>query len=192
MIKLNRKLILGSNSPRRRQIMADAGFDFTVIVKETAETFAESMPIIQVAEYLSQQKAACFLNEIGENIVLTADTIVAVGDTILNKPADFWEAKAMLEKLSGRKHLVHTGVSIFTNEKQISFVDTTEVYFKKLTNHEIEYYINTCKPFDKAGAYGVQDFIGMVGISKIEGSYFTVMGLPIHRVYEVLQDYIEI
>jgi septum formation protein len=190
MIKLNRKLILASNSPRRKQILADAGFEFDVLVKEIDESFPKSMPIIEVPAYLATQKAACFLDEIGENIVLTADTIVAVDNEILNKPANFNEAKVMLTKLSGRKHVVYTGVCIITKASQTSFVDATEVYFKNLTEAEIEYYIATCKPFDKAGAYGVQDFIGMIGIDKIIGSYFTVMGLPIHRVYQELQEYI--
>jgi septum formation protein len=191
MIKLSKNLILGSNSPRRKQIMADAGFEFEVLVRETDESFSDTMPIVEVAPYLAEKKANRFLNDIGDNIVLTADTIVAIDNEILNKPADFAEAKAMLKKLSGRNHFVHTGVCILSAANKKNFVDTTEVYFKDLSNAEIEYYINTCKPFDKAGAYGVQDFIGMVGIDKIEGSYFTVMGLPIHRVYNELAEFME-
>ena len=189
-MKLSKNLILASNSPRRKQILFDAGFEFTISVKEIDESFPIEMLVIEVAEYLAIKKAKSFLNEIGDNIVLTADTIVAIEGEILNKPANETEATVMLKKLSGRKHLVHTGVCILTKNGQESFLDTTEVYFKPLTKNEIKYYIKACKPFDKAGAYGVQDFIGMIGIDKIEGSYFTVMGLPIHKVYKALEKYI--
>jgi septum formation protein len=190
MIKLNRKLILASNSPRRKEILSNAGFEFSVLVKEIDENFPIEMPVIEVPAYLASKKADSFSNEISENIVLTADTIVAIDNLILNKPTDEKGAKDMLLKLSGKKHVVHTGFCILTKNGKKSFVDTTEVWFKQLTDNEIDYYIKTCKPFDKAGAYGVQDFIGMIGIDKIEGSYFTVMGLPIHRVYEELSEYI--
>ncbi len=189
MIKLNKKLILASNSPRRKEILTNAGFEFSILVKEIDESFSTDMPIIEVAPYLAEKKAMEFATEIGENIVLTADTIVAVQNQILNKPANKNEAIEMLKLLSGRKHLVHTGCCILSNADLFKFVDTTEVTFKVLTNNEIEYYIDSCRPFDKAGAYGVQDFIGMIGIEKIEGSYFTVMGLPIHRVYAELEKY---
>ncbi len=190
-MKLSKKLILASNSPRRKQILTDTGFEFIVKVKDVAEDFPSYMPIIEVPVYLATKKANSFVDEIDNNIVLAADTIVAVDNEILNKPADFEEAKSMLEKLSGRQHWVHTGVCIITKEKTISLVDSTQVSFKALTANEIEYYIKACKPFDKAGAYGVQDFIGMIGIEKIEGSFFTVMGLPIHHVYRALEEYIE-
>jgi septum formation protein len=190
MIKLNKKLILASNSPRRKQILNDAGFDFTVSVKEIDESFSTEIPVNMVAEYLAKKKAEAFSEISDQIIVLTADTIVAVDNLILNKPADKNGAADMLKKLSGRTHVVHTGVCLRVGNIENSFTDTTIVSFKSLTDNEIDYYIETCKPFDKAGAYGVQDFIGMVGIDKIEGSYFTVMGLPIHRVYEALQPYI--
>ncbi len=190
MIKLNRKLILASNSPRRKEILSNAGFEFSVSVKEIDESFPIEMPIIEVPAYLASKKADSFAKEIGENIVLTADTIVAIDNLILNKPVDEKGAKDMLQKLSGRKHVVHTGFCILTKNGKKSFVDTTEVLFKHLTDNEIDYYIKTCKPFDKAGAYGVQDFIGMIGIDKIVGSYFTVMGLPIHLIYKELSEYI--
>jgi septum formation protein len=189
-MKLTKQLILASNSPRRKQILADAGFEFTVSVKEIDESFSTKMPVNEVAEYLARKKAEAY-TDISENtIILTADTIVAVDNLILNKPADKNGAKEMLKKLSGRTHVVHTGVCLRLGNIENSFTDTTIVSFKALTDNEIEYYIETCKPFDKAGAYGVQDFIGMVGIDKIEGSYFTVMGLPIHRVYKELEKYI--
>jgi septum formation protein len=189
-MKLTKQLILASNSPRRKQILTDAGFDFTVSVKEIDESFSTEIPVNEVAEYLARKKAQAFHENSDNTIILTADTIVAVDNLILNKPADKNGAIEMLKKLSGRTHVVHTGVCLRMGNTENSFTDTTKVSFKSLTDNEIEYYIETCKPFDKAGAYGVQDFIGMVGIDKIEGSYFTVMGLPIHRVYKELEEYI--
>jgi septum formation protein len=189
MLQLNKPLILASNSPRRQQLMRDAGFEFTVKVKDTDEDFPKTMPAVEVPEYLAIKKAEAFRQELDNQIVLTADTIVVVDDVILNKPTDELEAFQMLRKLSGRQHQVITGVCLMTKENTESFIDITNVFFRDLTDLEINYYIKTCHPFDKAGAYGVQDFIGMVGIPRMEGSYFTVMGLPIHKVYEKLSRY---
>ena len=189
MLQLNRLLILASNSPRRQQLMRDAGFEFTVKVKDTNEDFPKTMPATQVPEFLAIKKAEAFRQELDNQIVLSADTIVVIDDEILNKPKDASEAKVMLRKLSGRQHQVITGVCIMTKENTESFIDIANVFFRDLTDAEIDYYIETCCPFDKAGAYGVQDFIGMVGIPKMEGSYFTVMGLPVHKVYEALSKY---
>ena len=188
-MKLTKQLILASNSPRRKQILTDAGFEFTVMVKEIDESFSTEIPVIEVAEYLAKKKAQAFHENLENTIIITADTIVAVDNLILNKPSDKNGATEMLKKLSGRSHVVHTGVCLREGNNLESFTDTTIVTFKYLTDNEIDYYIEACKPFDKAGAYGVQDFIGMVGIDKIEGSYFTVMGLPIHRVYKELEKY---
>lgn len=189
-MKLTKQLILASNSPRRKQILADAGFEFEVNVKEIDESFSTEIPVNEVAEYLAAKKARAFLEVSDQTIILTADTIVALDSLILNKPVDKNSAVDMLKKLSGRSHLVYTGVCIREGNSLNSFTDKTIVTFKVLIDSEIEYYIETCKPFDKAGAYGVQDFIGMVGIDKIDGSYFTVMGLPIHKVYKALEKYI--
>ena len=189
MFQLNRPLILASNSPRRQQLMRDTGFNFTVKVKDTNEDFPEIMPSEEVPAYLARKKAEAFRDEMENQIILTADTIVVVDDEILNKPKDTTEATEMLKKLSGKQHQVITGVCVMTTESTETFIDITQVFFRELTNFEIEYYIKTCKPFDKAGAYGVQDFIGMVGIPRMEGSYFTVMGLPVHKVYEALKRY---
>lgn len=190
MFQLTRPLILASNSPRRQQLMRDAGFEFTVRVKDTNEDFPETMPSEEVPAYLARKKAEAFRAEMENQIILTADTIVVVGDEILNKPKDATEATEMLRKLSGRRHQVITGVCVMTTDHTKTFIDVAQVFFRELTDFEINYYIETCKPFDKAGAYGVQDFIGMVGISRMEGSYFTVMGLPVHKVYEALKRYI--
>jgi septum formation protein len=189
MFQLNRPLVLASNSPRRQQLMRDTGFEFTVKVKDTNEDFPEIMPSEEVPAYLARKKAEAFREEMENQIILTADTIVVVDEEILNKPKDTTEATEMLKKLSGRQHQVITGVCVMTTESTETFIDITQVFFKELTDSEIEYYIKTCKPFDKAGAYGVQDFIGMVGIPRMEGSYFTVMGLPVHKVYEALKKY---
>lgn len=190
MFQLNRPLILASNSPRRQQLMRDTGFEFTIKVKDTNEDFPETMPSEEVPVYLARKKAEAFRAEMGNQIILTADTIVVIDDEILNKPKDTIEATEMLKKLSGRQHQVITGVCVMTTENIETFIDVTQVFFRELTDFEIAYYIKTCKPFDKAGAYGVQDFIGMVGILRMEGSYFTVMGLPVHKVYEALRRYI--
>jgi septum formation protein len=189
MLKLRYPLLLASNSPRRQQLLHDAGFEFSVKVKSTDEDFPETMPAIEVPKFLAQKKAAAFSEESLTNIVLTADTIVVIDNEILNKPADYAEAKQMLEKLSGKMHQVITGVCVKSPEDEEAFVDVTNVFFREMTAEEIDYYIETCKPFDKAGAYGVQDFIGMVAIPRMEGSYFTVMGLPVHRVYDALMKF---
>jgi septum formation protein len=190
MLNLKYPLLLASNSPRRQQLLRDAGFDFTVKVKPTEEDYPVDMPAVEVPVFLARKKAEAFRSELNGQIILTADTIVVIDGEILNKPADSEEASIMLNKLSGRQHQVMTGVCIMTDERTETFVDIANVFFKELTEEEINYYILTCKPFDKAGSYGVQDFIGMVGIPRMEGSYFTVMGLPVHKVYEELKKYI--
>lgn len=199
-MKLSKPLVLASNSPRRREIMHNAGYEFTVKVIPTDESFSEEMPVEEVPVFLARTKAECFRENLQDEIILCADTVVVVDQentkslirpsTILNKPADHSEAKEMLRMLSGRVHRVITGVCVMTSDETIGFADTSYVHFKELSDWEIDYYIERCKPFDKAGAYGVQDFIGMIGIPKIEGSFYTVMGLPIHRVYEVLEKYV--
>ena len=168
-MKLSKPLILASNSPRRREILQNAGYDFSVKVKPTDEVFSAEMPVEEVPVFLAKQKAECFLEEIGEEIILCADTVVIVDNQVLNKPANAAEAKEMLKKQSGKMHRVITGVCILTKENIETFSDTTFVHFKELSDWEIDYYIDKCQPFDKAGSYGVQDFIGMIGIPKIEG-----------------------
>jgi septum formation protein len=189
-MKLTKPLILASNSPRRKEILQNAGYDFSVKVKSTDETFPFDMPVEEVPVFLAKQKAICFKNEIQNEIILCADTVVIVDNQVINKPVDKKEAKEMLRLLSGKIHRVITGVCILTSKNEECFSDATFVHFKELTDWEIDYYIERCKPFDKAGSYGVQDFIGMIGIPKIEGSFYTVMGLPIHLVYEMLKKYI--
>lgn len=188
-MQLSRPLILASNSPRRKEIMHNAGFEFSIKVIPTDEFFSDDMPVEDVPVFLAKNKAACFRETISSEIILCADTVVIVDNEIINKPVDINDARRMLRLLSNRVHRVITGVCIMTLEETITLADTTYVTFKPLSDWEIEYYIQKCHPFDKAGSYGVQDFIGMIGISKIEGSFYTVMGLPVHRVYEELEKY---
>lgn len=184
---LKRPLILASSSPRRQYLMKEAGFEFIIEKPDADESFPDDMPVDQVARYLAAKKAEYFRLRIRDEIVVTADTVVILFNQILNKPRDRKEAIEMLSSLSGRTHLVMTGVCIVSKEKEESFDDTTEVTFQSLTREEIEFYVDNYKPYDKAGAYGAQDWIGMVAIQKITGSYFNVMGLPIHKVYEHLR-----
>lgn len=166
--------------------MKEAGFNFTVEKPNVDESFPADMPVEQVAKYLASKKAEYFRPQIHDEVIVTADTVVIIDNKILNKPLDRVEAIAMLTLLSGKMHLVMTGVCILSKAKEESFDDTTEVTFKKLSHAEIEFYVDHYKPYDKAGAYGAQDWIGMIAIEKITGSYFNVMGLPIHKVYHYL------
>ncbi|MFD2203517.1 Maf family nucleotide pyrophosphatase [Shivajiella indica] len=182
-----KKLILASKSPRRFELLKGLGLDFEVRTKETEENYPSNLPLSDVAGYLSELKAKAFQDEMKEDeIILTSDTVVIHNDEFLGKPLDKNVAKEMLRKLSGNDHLVITGISFLSKEKCITKQDFTKVYFKELSDQEIDYYIDQYQPFDKAGAYGIQEWIGYVGVQKIEGSYFTVMGLPVHLVYEVL------
>lgn len=169
--------------------MKEAGFEFKVIKPEVEEDFPANIPAEQVAEYLARKKALFFAPVKGQEIVVTADTVVVLNGTILNKPSDRDDAVRMLRALSGNTHIVITGVSIMSSERQLAFQDRTEVTFKNLTDAEIEFYVDQYQPYDKAGAYGAQDWIGMVAVTHIKGSYFNVMGLPIHKVYEALADW---
>lgn len=189
MIYLQKPLILASNSPRRKQLLADAGFTFTVDVKPTDESFPADLPAKDVAAYICEQKAAMFKGNSDGQIVLTADTVVIAENRILGKPADAAEAFEMLKLMSGKSHEVVTAVSLLSDNRLETISDTATVYFRELAESEISYYIDLCKPFDKAGAYGVQEWIGMTGIEKIVGSFYTIMGLPVHIVYQKLKPF---
>ncbi len=181
-------IVLASASPRRKQLLQELGIRFRVQPKEVEEHFDEQLSPVQVAEFLSELKAHAFLKEELDDrtVVITADTVVTVDGIILGKPEDYAEAKSMLQQLSGRSHQVITGVTLRSATKTRTFSVTTTVFFKKLSETEIDYYITTFKPFDKAGAYGIQEWIGHAAVERIEGSYFNVMGLPSHRLYEEL------
>jgi septum formation protein len=182
-MNFNRPLILASSSPRRQYLMREAGFTFTVKSPDIDESFSAEMNVHQVPRYLAEKKARVFESGLQNEIVITSDTVVILNDEILNKPQHRAEAIHMLQKLSGHTHLVITAVCLLDKEKLDCFDDYTYVTFKELTLNEIEFYVDQYKPYDKAGAYGAQDWIGLVAIEKIEGSYFTVMGMPMHKVY---------
>jgi septum formation protein len=189
-MKLSKKIILASGSPRRKQIMSDAGFEFDVEVIPTDEAFDPSMNPYEVPIYLSEKKVSQFRVYDKNYIVIASDTVVIVENQILNKPRTREEAIVMLSLLNHKVHTVVTGVSIKIGNQINSFSDSTSVCFTKLSRDEIEYYVDQYQPFDKAGAYGVQEFIGMIGIERIEGSFYTVMGLPIHKIFQELKTYI--
>lgn len=184
-------LVLASGSPRRKQLMTDLGFSFSIETRPTDEAFPADMPADDVAEYLARQKADQFRADLGGRLVLCADTVVILDEQILNKPQDSSDAHRMLRALSGRSHRVRTGVCLLSPEGEESFTDEATVHFADLTDEEIAYYIRECRPFDKAGSYGAQDFIGLMGVTRLEGSFYTVMGLPTHRVYRALKRYVQ-
>ncbi len=185
------KVILASNSPRRRELLAGLGIDFEVhVIKGISESYPPDLPPDQIAQYIASEKAAAYQVKPGE-LLITADTIVVVGDLdhdsqILGKPQNADEARNMLHAISGRTHRVITGVCLTTKERQRQFSVATEVSFRTLTDDEIEYYISQFRPFDKAGAYGIQEWIGYIGVTGIKGSYFNVMGLPVQRIWQEL------
>lgn len=184
------KIILASASPRRQQLMRDAGFEFEIRLKETEEIYPETLVSTEVPVYLSRLKAAAFADEIQEGeLLITADTVVCLGAKILGKPKNREHAIEILHQLSGQKHTVVTGVCLTTRHKQQTFSSFTDVYFKELTEDEIVYYIDRYKPFDKAGAYGIQEWIGYIGIKWIDGSFYNVMGLPVQQLYTTLQSF---
>lgn len=170
--------------------MKEAGFDFRIENPAADESFPHHLPVEVVPTYLAEKKAKVFANRINaDEIVITADTVVILKSQILNKPADRAEAVDMLSQLSGKTHTVITAVCLFALDKTDCFDDRTRVTFGNLSAEEINYYVDRCKPFDKAGSYGAQDWLGMVGIEKINGSYFTVMGMPMHKVYQHLKEF---
>ena len=186
MASFTKTLILASKSPRRQALLKAAGFHFIVKSRNTDETYPPDLRPEAVATYIAIRKAQAMKDQISDEIVLAADTVVRTGRKILGKPGDKDQAREMLSMLSGRAHQVTTGVCLLTKDQQIAFDETTEVHFRALTSHEIDYYIDNYQPFDKAGAYGIQEWIGMVAVEKIVGSYFNVVGLPVHAVYHHL------
>jgi septum formation protein len=185
-------IILASKSPRRQNLLKELNLEFSIRTKEgIEEIYPKNVENKDVAEYLAELKADAFKNDLKANdILITADTVVILKDRVINKPANKEEAFEMLKSLSGNKHRVITGVCITSKEKKLSFSAFTDVYFRELKEEEINFYIEKYKPFDKAGAYGIQEWIGYIGIEKIEGSYFNVMGLPIQKLYDELMLYL--
>ncbi len=186
MFTLPYALVLGSASPRRQQLLAGMGFDFTIRVKEVDEQYPEGLEFSTVAEYLAIKKAESQRKELQNELLITADTLVALDGELLGKPADYADAFALLKKQSGKKQTVYTGVCLLTENEEVSFTVTTDVYFRQITDAEIRYYLENFQPYDKAGSYGVQEWMGYVGVNRIDGSYTNVMGFPTVEVYEAL------
>ncbi|AMC10063.1 septum formation inhibitor Maf [Lutibacter profundi] len=183
----DKHIVLASSSPRRQELFKKLGIDFSIKIKEIEENYPLNLKEEEITNYLAILKAEAFEGEINKNeFVVTSDTIVWYKNSALEKPKNKKQAIEMLQKLSGTHHKVITSVCIKSTEVQKVFFDTTIVYFKQLTSDEISYYVEKYKPFDKAGAYGIQEWIGFIGVTKIEGSYFNVMGLPVHKLYEEL------
>ena len=184
-----KKLILASQSPRRKQLLEWAEVEFEIITRQTEENYPEGLSVQEVAMHIAYNKArevqaAGNLNR----TILAADTIVVINNTVVGKPKDSLDAKSILSKLSGTAHRVITGVSILSESHQVQFSDTTEVIFHYLTDEQIEYYVEKYQPYDKAGAYAIQEWIGVIGIKSVNGDFYNVMGLPVSRVVQVLKD----
>lgn len=188
----NYDIILASGSPRRQQLLAEMDIPFRILIKPVEEIFPEGLSPAEAAAFLCRLKSEAFTeNDFEKNtLVITADTVVALDNRIMGKPEDAEEACVMLRELSGRKHEVITGVCLRLKNKTKAFTASTHVWFKVLSEEEIDYYVREYKPLDKAGAYGIQEWIGHAAIHKIKGSYFNVMGLPTHRLYEELKEFL--
>ena len=183
----NYHVVLASNSPRRRELLAGLGIDFEVrVLPGIDESYPENLLVVDIAQYIATKKAAAYDVAVDE-LLITADTVVIVDDLVLGKPHNTDEASSMLHLLSGRTHQVVTGVCLRTRSCEHSFAVTTDVAFKVLTEEEIMHYVSVYKPFDKAGAYGIQEWIGFIGVTGLHGSYFNVMGLPVQRIYTELE-----
>lgn len=187
---LKRKIVLASKSPRRKQLLAEAGFSFEIRTKDTDESYPADLDVNEVAAYIARKKAIAAKELVADDeILLTADTIVVLGDTIYGKPKDAADAIQILKALSGKMHLVITGVCIMNKDKESLFSSVSKVFFKDLTDEEIRFYVDKYQPFDKAGAYAIQEWIGHSKIYKIEGTYTNIMGLPIDRIYDALKEF---
>ena len=187
----NYHIILASKSPRRQELLRGMGVDFEILTKETAENYPADLPLDEVPKYLSLQKSLAFTDEElpADYLLITSDTVVICEGEILGKPKDKEDAERMLRLLSGKTHHVVTGVTVRSAKKTESFAVRSNVTFSDLDKEEINYYIEHCKPYDKAGAYGIQEWIGYVGISGLEGSFYNVMGLPTRRLYQCLKGF---
>ena len=186
-----RKIILASASPRRKELLSGLGVQFTVDTRNTFEEIApEGLPYSQYPEYMAKGKSHGFhRNLLPSEILVTADTMVLCSDEIMGKPIDRADAIRMVQKLQNNRHSVLTGVCIRSLDKEVCFTASTDVFFDELSQEEIEYYVDTYRPFDKAGAYGVQEWVGYAGIKRIEGSYFNVVGLPVQMLYQKLKEF---
>lgn len=184
-------LILASNSPRRKELMAGLGLEYAVrVLKDDEESYPSTLKGADIAGFIAMQKADAFRPRMNpDDLIITADTVVCQGGEVFGKPVDRDDALRMLRVLSGNSHFVYTGVCLTSNNHQVLFIAQTEVFFCPLSDEETEHYVDQYKPFDKAGAYGVQEWIGFVAVERIEGSYFNVMGLPVHQLYMELKKF---
>ena len=184
-------IVLASNSPRRKELLQGLDIDFEVrVIPGIDESYPDTLPVSDIPLYIAELKANKYLTQISENeLLITADTVVVLGNQVFGKPVDYNDACNMLSLLSGNTHKVITGVCLITQNKQCHFSVSTNVTFSSLTKDEIEYYVKTYSPMDKAGAYGIQEWIGHVAVSSLEGSYFNVMGLPVQRIYKELKTF---
>ena len=182
------KLLLASQSPRRKELLSNLGFEFEVVKIDCEEIVPEHIKVGESAAYLSELKASAFRKLEDGEVLLTADTVVAINNQFLGKPKDEEDARQMLKLLSGKTHQVYTGITIKTLDKKITETDVADVEIDELTDDEIEYYIKNYKPFDKAGSYGIQEWFGMAKIKSMNGSFYTIMGLPTHLVYKILKE----
>ena len=186
---MKHRLILASKSPRRQELLSKLDLQFDVKVKSIDERYPPHLPKNEIAEYLAVEKSSAFGKITDDELIITSDTTVVFENSLLEKAETKVEARTMLKKLSGQSHEVITGVCLRSKDKQLSFSETTKVKFSELSIKQIDYYIETYQPFDKAGAYGIQEWIGMVGVEKIEGDFYNVMGLPLHRLYQELTSF---
>ncbi|SFN88817.1 septum formation protein [Chryseobacterium oleae] len=182
------KLLLASQSPRRKELLSSLGFDFEVVKIDCEEILPDAIGIGEAAAYLSELKAKAFRNLTSDEVLLTADTVVAAEGQILGKPKDEDDARQMLRMLSGKTHQVYTGITIKSADKTFTETDVADVELDEMTDDEINYYIQNYKPFDKAGSYGIQEWLGMAKITRLNGSFYTIMGLPTHLVYKILNE----
>ena len=193
MVNSRYHIVLASNSPRRKELLSGLDSPFEIRVLDGIdESFPAELPTKEIAGFISKKKADAYRQTMGaDELIITADTIVVLGQQVMGKPHDAAEAHSMLHQLSGKTHQVITGVCLTTKERQVCFSVETDVTFKRLSDEEIDYYVERYRPFDKAGAYGIQEWIGHVGVTGMNGSYFNVMGLPVQRIYEALKDFTE-
>jgi septum formation protein len=190
--ELNQKrIILASRSPRRQQLLQEMGLKFEVVNRDFDESYPEGLGGDDIARYIASAKVQTFKKEISDNeIVITADTIVWCNNNVLGKPLNYYDAIRIIKEISGTTHEVITGVSLLSLSKEITFSESTKVTFGAMSEEEIHFYVDRFKPYDKAGAYGIQEWIGIIACSQIEGSYFNVVGLPVHQLYKELQNFI--
>ena len=183
------KLLLGSKSPRRRELLHNLGLKFQMVSIECEEDYPGNLPIEEIAAYLAEKKSSVYKNLAADEVLLTSDTIVVLDKKVLGKPNDEEHSREMLRQLSGKIHEVHTAVTLRSSDRYVTKTDIATVHVNELIEEEISYYITNCKPFDKAGSYGVQDWLGLAKINRIEGSFYTIMGLPTHLIYEMLKEF---